>query len=85
MACVGCEIKEEAQKYDVEALIAEQLQLEGNLAEAALVEKRVAICENCDFHSKHTCTKCGCFYKFRANLAIKNCPENKWDEIVMIS
>lgn len=78
MSCKGCEIKEEAANFDVEQLIAEQLSLETNLASAALLAKRLQKCETCPFKSNHTCTKCGCFYQFRANLAVKNCPIGQW-------
>ena len=70
MACIGCEIKEEAQNMDIQALIEEQLAL----------EQRIQTCEQCPFRSLHTCTKCGCFYEFRAHLANKKCPAARWEE-----
>lgn len=78
MTCKGCDVKEQASETDVDELIAEQLSFEIDLADLALVEKRTSICESCPFRSLHTCTKCGCFYKFRANLNHKVCPAGKW-------
>lgn len=78
MTCKGCEIKEEAASFDVEELIAEQLSLEVNLVTPEILSQRLEACERCPFKSNHTCTKCGCFYKFRANLSVKNCPIGKW-------
>jgi hypothetical protein len=80
MTCKGCDIKETAVATDVEALIAEQLAIESNLAVLEVVKHRITICEACTFRSQHTCTKCGCFYKFRANLAKKNCPAGMWTQ-----
>ena len=78
MSCFGCEVKEIAGQTDVDQLIREQLSVEIDRAAAAIVEKRIARCEACPFRSKHTCTKCGCYYKFRANLASKACPVHYW-------
>lgn len=78
MSCKGCEIKEEAALFDVDALIQEQLSLEIDLVSEDLLAKRLKQCETCPFRSNHTCTKCGCFYQFRANLAMKTCPDGRW-------
>ncbi|AZP03566.1 hypothetical protein [Jeotgalibaca ciconiae] len=78
MSCKGCDVKEEALAVDVDELIAEQLSFEIHLADEELVKKRVGKCEMCPFRSLHTCTKCGCFYKFRANLVNKECPVGNW-------
>ena len=78
MICIGCEIKEEVKSLNVENLITEQLELEQNLADEQTIKRRLAICEICPKRSFHTCTKCGCFCKFRASLAEKNCPQAKW-------
>lgn len=78
MTCKGCEIKEAASSFDVEKLIAEQLSLEVDLVTPEILSRRLDACERCPFKSNHTCTKCGCFYKFRANLNIKNCPIGRW-------
>ncbi|MDU5336515.1 DUF6171 family protein [Enterococcus sp.] len=80
MACIGCEIKEEAQNMDIQALIEEQLALEQHLAPEKLFQQRIQTCEQCPFRSLHTCTKCGCFYEFRAHLANKKCPAARWEE-----
>ena len=78
MTCKGCDVKETAATVDVEALIEEQLAIENDLAALKVVQSRIKICEACPFRSNHTCTKCGCFYKFRANLSKKYCPAGMW-------
>lgn len=78
MVCVGCEIKEDAASFDVEQLIQDQLELEIDLVASDLLSTRLKQCEDCPFRSNHTCTKCGCFYKFRANLQHKSCPDGRW-------
>jgi hypothetical protein len=78
MTCKGCDVKEIAANVDVEALIAEQLELERNLASFEIAQARITICETCPFRANHTCTKCGCYYKFRANLSNKTCPAGMW-------
>ena len=78
MGCVGCELKAEAMEVDVDQLIEEQLGLEIDLVAAEIREQRVAQCLECPFRSLHTCVKCGCYYKFRASLAHKQCPAGKW-------
>lgn len=76
--CLGCDVKETAETFDVDALIAEQLELETNLASFEIVAERIAICQTCPFRLGETCGKCGCYYRFRANLAIKECPVGRW-------
>lgn len=76
--CISCDIKEKAREMDVAALIAEQLSMETNLVDESTYVQRVAKCENCVARSLHTCTKCGCFYAFRARISIKSCPVGHW-------
>lgn len=78
MSCKGCEVKEEAGAVDVALLIEEQLAVETNLAPQTVVDHRVQICQQCPYRLQQTCTKCGCYYEFRANLNNKNCPVNQW-------
>ncbi|MBV6373303.1 DUF6171 family protein [Enterococcus casseliflavus] len=82
MTCKGCEVKDAAvaAQEDIESLIAEQLSLESDLASREIVSRRIAVCETCPLRLNHTCTKCGCFYRFRANLAKKNCPAGMWEQ-----
>ncbi|MGN8842712.1 DUF6171 family protein [Niallia sp. HCP3S3_B10] len=78
MACVGCEIKEQVSRLDVEALVQEQLSFEIDLAQEEVRDQRLSICEQCKHLNQHTCGKCGCFVRFRASLDKKNCPDRKW-------
>lgn len=78
MTCRGCEPKEAARNADVQQLIQEQLALEPHQLPAEAVTCRVALCEACPARSLHTCTKCGCYYEFRAHLPQKACPLGKW-------
>lgn len=80
MTCTRCDIKEEAAQVDIDLLIEEQLSLEINLVDEKIRLQRIKICEACPFRQGKTCGKCGCFYKFRANLANKECPAHFWKE-----
>ncbi|WP_375270056.1 DUF6171 family protein [Enterococcus sp. DIV0212c] len=48
------------------------------MAEEQTKEKRIKLCETCPFRVAHTCSKCGCFFEFRASLSDKNCPVGHW-------
>ncbi len=78
MTCRGCQPKEAAREADVQALIQEQLALEPNHLSETEAGERQAICRKCPHRSLHTCTKCGCYYEFRAYLPQKDCPQNRW-------
>lgn len=76
--CFGCDAKEEVKKIDIEQLIEEQLSLEIDLVSEEEWVKRQGVCLKCPFRIEETCQKCGCFYRFRTALSMKNCPEDKW-------
>lgn len=78
MSCVRCEEQLKATVVDVEQLIAEQLSLETGKVSDAVRKYRTDFCEVCPKRSGHTCTSCGCYYKFRASLPSKHCPIGKW-------
>ena len=44
MSCKGCDIKEEAASFDVEALIAEQLSVEVDLVSEEILVQRLQKC-----------------------------------------
>lgn len=78
MSCKGCERKWNILSIDIDNLINQQLSLEINLVKEEEWRKRQLICESCPYRHGHTCSKCGCFYKFRTALSIKQCPMNYW-------
>ena len=39
-----------------------------------IYEKRLAICQNCDFLANGFCRLCGCFVEMRAAMKIRSCP-----------
>lgn len=43
-------------------------------------QKRLAICEACEWHRKsdNRCAKCGCFLKYKARLEAWHCPIGEW-------
>lgn len=47
-------------------------------SEAGEVEKRLAICADCEFFRGGRCVVCGCFMKYKASLATGSCPKGKW-------
>ncbi|GEN50485.1 DUF6171 family protein [Alkalibacterium pelagium] len=78
MSCKSCERLTELASQNELELIEEQLELELNIAEDDVRDKRLSICMNCPFLKGQTCTKCGCYALFRASLSDKQCPVNKW-------
>jgi hypothetical protein len=46
----------------------------------ALIEERLAICNQCPAFNKRLmkCTKCGCFMKLKTTLHGASCPIGKW-------
>jgi hypothetical protein len=52
----------------------------GNQVKATedVVEKRKAICQGCEFLQNDRCSKCGCRYKLKIQLATESCPISKW-------
>ena len=51
----------------------------------ALAEKRIEICNSCEFKSAvpwNTCTVCGCALKGKIYSPVKGaCPKGFWDEV----
>ncbi|AIM25479.1 DUF6171 family protein [Melissococcus plutonius] len=81
MTKIGCKNCDRLQSFDqkvVDALIDEQLSLEIDLANQEIVKQRLTICNQCSFKVENTCTKCGCYCRFRASLKHKKCPMDYW-------
>lgn len=76
--CFGCDYKDELINLNIIALVDEQLELEIDKVNAEEWEKRQRICRECPFRLNETCSKCGCFYRFRTALKNKQCPINNW-------
>lgn len=75
MTCKGCMNSVIVSSEEVEQLVHEQLELETNLVDDGVYEKRLEICKNCpSLAYDTTCSHCGCFVQFRAKLAYKHCP-----------
>lgn len=75
MTCKGCMGSVFGSSEDIEKLVNEQLELETDLVDDDLYQKRLDICKNCPSLSHDTtCSHCGCFVQFRAKLAYKHCP-----------
>ena len=77
--CVRC-LLEAAGKLDVAKLVAEQIgKLKPqDLAPAQVVHERLSLCTACDYLSKGTCLKCGCYVELRAAAKKTSCPAKKW-------
>jgi hypothetical protein len=41
-------------------------------------DRRMAICQVCEFFTGTTCLKCGCVARWKAKLATEKCPVGKW-------
>jgi hypothetical protein len=48
-----------------------------NLSEEE-ANKRLAICESCEFYINSRCSKCGCYMAVKTYLKAANCPVGKW-------
>jgi hypothetical protein len=42
------------------------------------IERRMAICQGCEFFTGKSCKKCGCNINFKARLETEHCPIGKW-------
>jgi hypothetical protein len=49
-------------------------------SDRALIEERLAICNECPFFKKNLakCKKCGCFMKLKSTLKQASCPVGNW-------
>ena len=45
-----------------------------------IIDKRRAICDDCEFKMGLNCKKCGCFIKAKTRVATTACPVGKWDK-----
>jgi len=43
-----------------------------------VIEKRWAICENCEFYKHWQCTVCGCIASQKVKVASESCPKGYW-------
>lgn len=41
-------------------------------------ERRLGICQSCEFFTGKTCRKCGCVVVFKTRLNTEHCPIRKW-------
>jgi hypothetical protein len=52
---------------------------EGISLTAEEAEKRLAVCQACEFYVDNTrCSKCGCYMATKTYLKAANCPVGKW-------
>ena len=51
------------------------------VADASLVEKRYAICKECESLQDGRCSACGCPIPGRLKVSISSCPLGKWDAV----
>lgn len=47
-------------------------------ADAALYERRLAVCKECDMLLQGMCRKCGCYVELKAAAAGNACPGKRW-------
>lgn len=48
------------------------------LVKAEEANKRLSICEGCEFFKDKRCTECGCFMEQKVHLQAASCPKSKW-------
>ncbi len=49
-------------------------------ADPVEVDRRKAICNQCEHYLNGRCGKCGCWLQYKAALHAEGCPENKWSK-----
>ena len=42
------------------------------------INRRMEICNGCEFKKDTRCSKCGCFLTYKVGLISETCPEWKW-------
>ena len=50
------------------------------LHDSAIIDKRRAICDGCEFKFGLNCKKCGCFIHAKTRVATARCPIGKWEK-----
>ena len=45
-----------------------------------IIDKRRAICDDCEFKMGLNCKKCGCFIHAKTRVATARCPIGKWEK-----
>tara|TARA_Y100000310_G_scaffold263575_1_gene273838 strand:+ start:264 stop:635 length:372 start_codon:yes stop_codon:yes gene_type:complete len=48
-----------------------------------IIERRRAICNDCEFRFGLNCKKCGCFIDAKTKVAGQSCPVGKWDKVII--
>jgi hypothetical protein len=48
------------------------------LAPSDQIEKRMTVCQQCEFLTGSKCLHCGCNMPIKVGLLVANCPLNKW-------
>ena len=43
-----------------------------------VIQKRMSICDGCEFKKDSRCTECGCFLTYKVGLYAEECPKGKW-------
>ncbi|QDP39107.1 DUF6171 family protein [Radiobacillus deserti] len=75
MSCKGCSQSVFVSNEYIQKQVEEQLELETNIVDDKVYEKRLTQCKECpSLLYDTTCAHCGCFVLFRAKLAYKTCP-----------
>lgn len=43
-----------------------------------VIQKRISICEGCEFKKDLRCLACGCVLTWKVGLAAESCPKGNW-------
>jgi hypothetical protein len=82
--CKGIYLKNNQPTNDYIDKMLDHFSSASDLAEKTTIQKRLAICNDCEFFKEDTCTKCGCSMIRNKNFVGKilkkdsSCPENRW-------
>lgn len=78
IVCKKCFIGVQAEKYGEMIEKCAAAIPERDRATIEERQRRIALCEGCEFFTAATCRACGCYVELRAMKQATHCPKKKW-------
>ncbi len=78
--CKKCFIGQQAEDYIKLIEKNKAAMPRSSRADDIVIEKRITVCENCEYLVGATCSACGCYVELRALRKSSKCPNKKWSE-----
>lgn len=76
--CKKCLIGQQAEDYLRMIRESRELISPRDRASDELYDKRISVCEECEYLNGPTCRACGCYVELRAIRKSVRCPYKKW-------